>query len=59
MHSTIRCSRMPAISCATGATARDTVLLTLSPVSHHIAWVAVAQWLIAGCSLVPTIRRPA
>ncbi len=30
----------------------DTVLLTLSPVSHHIAWVAVAQWLVAGCTLV-------
>jgi acyl-CoA synthetase len=29
-----------------------TVLLTLSPVSHHIAWVAVAQWLVAGCQLV-------
>jgi len=29
----------------------DTVLLTLSPVSHHIAWVAVAQWLVAGCAL--------
>jgi acyl-CoA synthetase len=28
-----------------------TVLLTLSPVSHHIAWVAVAQWLVAGCTL--------
>ncbi|ESR23797.1 class I adenylate-forming enzyme family protein [Lutibaculum baratangense] len=30
----------------------DTVLLTLSPLSHHIAWVAVAQWLVAGCRLV-------
>jgi acyl-CoA synthetase len=30
----------------------STVLLTLSPVSHHIAWVAVAQWLVAGCMLV-------
>ena len=29
----------------------DTVLLTLSPLSHHIAWVAVAQWLVAGCRL--------
>lgn len=29
----------------------DTVLLTLSPVSHHIAWVAVAEWLVAGCEL--------
>jgi acyl-CoA synthetase len=30
----------------------DTVLLTISPLSHHIAWVAVAQWLLAGCLLV-------
>lgn len=30
----------------------DAVLLSLSPLSHHIAWVAVAQWLIAGCLLV-------
>lgn len=30
----------------------DTVLLSLSPLSHHIAWVAVAQWLLAGCVLV-------
>lgn len=30
----------------------DTVILTLSPLSHHIAWVAVAQWLLAGCRLV-------
>jgi acyl-CoA synthetase len=30
----------------------QTVLLTLSPLSHHIAWVAVAQWLVAGCVLV-------
>lgn len=30
----------------------DTVLLSLSPLSHHIAWVAVAQWLLAGCRLV-------
>ncbi len=27
------------------------VMLTLSPLSHHIAWVAVAQWLVAGCEL--------
>jgi acyl-CoA synthetase len=32
--------------------ARDTVLLTLSPLSHHIAWVGVAQWLLTGCQLV-------
>ena len=24
-------------------------LLSLSPLSHHIAWVGVAQWLVAGC----------
>jgi acyl-CoA synthetase len=29
-----------------------TVILSLSPLSHHIAWVAVAQWLVAGCRLV-------
>ncbi|MEJ2123119.1 MAG: class I adenylate-forming enzyme family protein, partial [Alphaproteobacteria bacterium] len=23
-----------------------------SPLSHHIAWVAVAQWLLAGCKLI-------
>ena len=27
----------------------QTVLLSLSPLSHHIAWVAVGQWLVAGC----------
>ncbi|MBV1866109.1 MAG: acyl--CoA ligase [Rhodobacteraceae bacterium] len=27
---------------------RDCVLLSLSPVSHHIAWVGVAQWLVCG-----------
>ncbi len=29
----------------------ETRILTLSPLSHHIAWVAVAQWLLAGCLL--------
>ena len=29
-----------------------TKLLSLSPLSHHIAWVAVAQWLLAGCTLI-------
>ncbi|WP_265516949.1 class I adenylate-forming enzyme family protein [Nitratireductor luteus] len=29
----------------------ETSILTLSPLSHHIAWVAVAQWLIAGGNL--------
>ena len=28
------------------------VILSLSPLSHHIAWVAVAQWLVAGGQLV-------
>jgi len=31
---------------------RETVLLTLSPLSHHIATVAVEQWLVAGMQLV-------
>lgn len=35
----------------------DARLLTLSPLSHHIAWVAVAQWALAGCELV-TDDRP-
>ncbi|GJD53109.1 Medium-chain fatty-acid--CoA ligase [Methylobacterium crusticola] len=30
----------------------DTVLYSLSPLSHHIAWVGVAQWLAAGCRFV-------
>ena len=30
----------------------DTVLLSLSPLSHHIAWVGVAQWLLVGCRFV-------
>ena len=29
-----------------------TVILSLSPLSHHIAWVAVGQWLLAACRLV-------
>ncbi|WP_095445486.1 class I adenylate-forming enzyme family protein [Ochrobactrum quorumnocens] len=28
------------------------VILTLSPLSHHIAWVAVGQWLVIGAELV-------
>jgi acyl-CoA synthetase len=28
-----------------------TRILTLSPLSHHIAWVAVAQWLLTGATL--------
>ena len=30
----------------------ETVLYTISPLSHHIAWVAVGQWLLAGCRLI-------
>jgi acyl-CoA synthetase len=30
----------------------ETAILTLSPLSHHIAWVAVAQWVLLGCRLV-------
>ena len=30
----------------------DTILLSLSPLSHHIAWVGVAQWLLTGCRFV-------
>src|SRR6266576_1162637 len=26
----------------------NTVMLSLSPLSHHIAWVGIAQWLITG-----------
>jgi acyl-CoA synthetase len=38
------------------------VILTLSPLSHHIAWVAASQWLTAGCQLVvgdpgPSVAR--
>lgn len=29
-----------------------TVLYSLSPLSHHIAWVGIAQWLAAGCLYV-------
>ena len=36
----------------------DTRLLSLSPLSHHIAWVAAAQWVLAGCELI-TDDRPA
>lgn len=30
----------------------ETVMLSLSPLSHHIAWVGVAQWLLVGCRFV-------
>lgn len=29
-----------------------TTIMSLSPLSHHIAWVAVAQWLVSGCRFV-------
>ncbi|MCP5155821.1 MAG: acyl--CoA ligase [Ectothiorhodospiraceae bacterium] len=34
----------------------DTRLLSLSPVSHHIAWVGVSQWLLGGCEYI--VDRP-
>ncbi len=34
------------------ALSQDARLLSLSPLSHHIAWVAVGQWLVAGCELI-------
>lgn len=30
----------------------ETVVLSLSPLSHHIAWVALSQWLLCGGQLV-------
>ncbi len=30
----------------------DSIILSLSPISHHIFWVAMAQALVAGCELV-------
>lgn len=40
----------------------DSVILSLSPLSHHIAWVGMAQWLLAGCRFVtndpPAGRSP-
>jgi acyl-CoA synthetase len=36
----------------------ETVLLSLSPLSHHIAWVGVAQWLLAGCRFVTNDPPP-
>ena len=31
----------------------ESVILSLSPLSHHIAWVGVAQWLLTGGRFVP------
>jgi acyl-CoA synthetase len=36
----------------------DTVLLSLSPLSHHIAWVGVGQWLVSGCQFVADDPQP-
>ena len=36
----------------------DTKLLSLSPLSHHIAWVGAAQWVLAGCEFVTDDRPP-
>lgn len=30
----------------------DNVMLSLSPLSHHIAWVCIAQWLVTGSRFV-------
>jgi acyl-CoA synthetase (AMP-forming)/AMP-acid ligase II len=30
----------------------DAVMLSLSPLSHHIAWVGIAQWLVTGSRFV-------
>jgi acyl-CoA synthetase len=30
----------------------ETKILTLSPLSHHIAWIAVSQWLLCGGELI-------
>ncbi len=30
----------------------NTVMLSLSPLSHHIAWVGIAQWLVTGSRFV-------
>ncbi|MAA97125.1 MAG: cyclohexanecarboxylate-CoA ligase [Stappia sp.] len=34
------------------------VILTLSPLSHHIAWVAAGQWLVSGAELVVDDPEP-
>ena len=36
----------------------ETVILSLSPLSHHIGWVAVGQWLTSGGCLVTENLRP-
>ena len=47
-----RCSPTPARWSRTGATITRTILLSLSPLSHHIATVALAEALAAGMELV-------
>ena len=34
----------------------DARLLSLSPLSHHIAWVGAAQWVLAGCEFIADDR---
>lgn len=36
----------------------DAVMLSLSPLSHHIAWVGVSQWLTSGCQFVTDDPKP-
>ena len=36
----------------------ETRLVSLSPLSHHIAWVGAAQWVLSGCEFI-TDDRPA
>ena len=36
----------------------DARILTLSPLSHHIAWVAAAQWLVCGGELIVDAPPP-
>jgi acyl-CoA synthetase len=30
----------------------QTKMLSLSPLSHHIAWVGIAQWMLTGCTFI-------
>ena len=49
---------MRATWCGTGSTGPTRCCLSLSPLSHHIAWVGVAQWLLAGCRFVTNDPPP-
>ena len=42
---------------ATWSIGADAKLLSLSPLSHHIAWVGAAQWVLSGCEFI-TDDRP-